>query len=421
MFARRNQVLAKLPARVALLALALVLPCAQAQTACLIPPTGISFNITLTGTSSGATSGVDAALIYPDPSNVTGYLVSLPLSAPFPITIPGTGTAIEPTTPGPGYTTVISIAADGTVTGTSTLVSGSSVWTWTVTGQVPLVIGGSTNNQTCGSNSGGGTGGGNGGGNNNGSGAYTVTLSNVTDTSPGSTLPLIATVTDSTGAPAPGITVALAVSALNGSGGHQHGDDTDPDRTGLLNGVRQSVTATTLTDANGSYAFTYSSPNVSGTYKISASCVELACQQAAPQNVNVKVNDLVPMPTSSSYVLVGGGSAFPHPDNHYLTKQALLKARELALQWRQMFPSLPVLAYNDASLVWGGTFDLDKDWIPPHAEHAAGVVIDVRANGTATAIPVAYGLPFVLLVYSLGGNLVIESDHYHVRLLGIAK
>lgn len=50
------------------------------------------------------------------------------------------------------------------------------------------------------------------------------------------------------------------------------------------------------------------------------------------------------------------------------------------------------LHLNDASLVWGGKFDVKGNWADPHAGHRRGVVIDVRANDDTAAtgaIPLA--------------------------------
>ena len=47
---------------------------------------------------------------------------------------------------------------------------------------------------------------------------------------------------------------------------------------------------------------------------------------------------------------------------------------------------------NDASLIWGGVFDIKGNWISPHEGHRKGIVIDVRANddtGATGAIPLS--------------------------------
>jgi hypothetical protein len=261
---------------------------------------------------------------------------------------------------------------------------------------------------------------------------YTVTLSGLGTVVPSpigfaqpNTLSINATVTDSNGNVAPGIDVHLALSAVNSSGGHQHGDDTSQLRTGTFPGFA-NTTYDVTTDATGSATTTFYAPSVSGTVLITATCESVTCTQAGPNSINIMVSGLVSLQSSPDFILVGGDLAVQaHPDNHYLTPQALLKAKELAHLWHTFEPAVPVLAYNDASLVWGGTFDIEwnqgGDWVGPHAEHRAGIVIDVRANGTDTAIPPAYFWLFNYYVRQLQGNTLKEGDHFHVRLLGVGQ
>jgi hypothetical protein len=248
---------------------------------------------------------------------------------------------------------------------------------------------------------------------------YNVEINGWATIPPGSQLPLSATVTDGSGNPVSGAMVHVRVNVVPESGGHVHGVDTDPNRTGTI-GVSQDYAIPSPTDSQGSVSFALQAPPASGTVEISASCDDRSCIQIGQSSTDVKVSGLVSLPPSGNYILVGQTPT--HPDNHYLTPQAVAKAQTLAAVWRKGLYWLPVLAYNDASLVWGGRFDYrDADWLPPHSEHTTGVVIDVRANGTATAIPDAYGLIFTLMVQAMGGNVHVESDHYHVRLLGVAK
>ena len=51
-----------------------------------------------------------------------------------------------------------------------------------------------------------------------------------------------------------------------------------------------------------------------------------------------------------------------------------------SLRSRQRFPA--TLGVNDMSLELGGVFDIDRTWLPPHAEHRVGhnADIDVRRD-----------------------------------------
>jgi len=91
---------------------------------------------------------------------------------------------------------------------------------------------------------------------------------------------------------------------------------------------------------------------------------------------------------------------------------------------------------NDASLVWGGKFDVFGNWRGEHHNHKRGVVIDIRANQDPTAIPQARfddferfakaNKAFADLHCAFSGPYVCPAclldtgpkRHFHVRLLG---
>jgi hypothetical protein len=82
----------------------------------------------------------------------------------------------------------------------------------------------------------------------------------------------------------------------------------------------------------------------------------------------------------------------------------------------------PVLHVNDASLEWGGKFDLSGGWTGPHVEHRHGTVVDVRANNQSTAIPVENFDEFISRADDYGADAYLESPtvgrrHFHLRLL----
>ena len=246
-----------------------------------------------------------------------------------------------------------------------------------------------------------------------------------------------ALVTDASGNPLPGAIVHLRIDAVPNSGGHTHGDDNSPLRRGKLSGVGPEIVATVPTGPDGVFGFTFNAPSVSGAYQITASCDDRPCVQVGAKTVDVKVDGLFTLAALSAYNFAGGTAA--HPDNHYLILTAAAVAQRLAIHYRNTFPTSPVLTYNDASLNWGGTFDITCasgaspcNWASPHSEHKRGVVMDVRANRTVDAIPVANYKKFRQLVRMLGGDPHYECDpaqahtkpcteHFHVRLLGRAE
>lgn len=212
--------------------------------------------------------------------------------------------------------------------------------------------------------------------------------------------------------------ITLTLTAVDNSGGHQH----VPGRpTGNL-----SVTGGTTP-----LTFAYTAPAVSGDYTITAKCVDDSCGEATGK-VWVGVKGLVNIPSSGFWNLIGDTGI--HPAGHYLSGDALGKLMDLAQLYTQVYFPLntTVLQLNDASLERGGLFDIDfvgrtMFWTPPHAEHRRGVVIDIQANGTATAIPQQNFEDFEALMRRRLGmtwrpeNLNRSGGHYHVRLLGIAQ
>ena len=54
---------------------------------------------------------------------------------------------------------------------------------------------------------------------------------------------------------------------------------------------------------------------------------------------------------------------------------------------RKLVPP-PVLHLNDASLVWGGKFDIAGKWVGDHKGHKKGIVIDIRMNSTLGSVPI---------------------------------
>ena len=257
---------------------------------------------------------------------------------------------------------------------------------------------------------------------------------------------LRARVYDSNGQIVFNVPVQLQVSVDTTSGGHSHPDDKRPKGTlisidpnpGAASGNDGVLTGSTAA-ADGSMQFSFESPAAAGDHTIEARCMDRDCSVEGPSQVWVGVKDLVSIPSSGFWSLYGGTGI--HPANHYLNSDALGKLIDLAQLYTQVyFPfrsSTPVLQLNDASLERGGVFDIYWEntdtgehrtdwWTPPHKEHQRGVVIDIQANGSATAIPQRNFADFqdLLRRQHMTWNperLNQSGGHYHVRLLGVAQ
>jgi len=259
---------------------------------------------------------------------------------------------------------------------------------------------------------------------------YPQSTSIVASAEPGTTINLIARVYDQSNQPAPNVSVRIEATSIPNSGGHQHPDAQRP--KGKFNGNSQNPPVVNgTTDASGGFSFTYTAPDVSGDYKLTASCNN--CTQEGTDQIWVGIKDLVPLPNDSAYVLLPNPDYF-HPENHFLTMDAESRLLELADLYRQTFPSEPRLHLNDASLERGGLFDFGaKDgapWKPGHKTHRFGAEIDIRANPQvqkATAIPEQNFEQFEEYVARVRGTLCPETgvayagmskQHYHVCLMG---
>ncbi len=226
------------------------------------------------------------------------------------------------------------------------------------------------------------------------------------------------------------------------SGGHDHGNSTRP-RGGIAD-VRTCASSDECWSnqtINGAVVFNFNAPEASGTYTITATCD--GCTKYATKTVDVKVSDLWPIPGSVYYALTEDGSSRVigdngnHSGNHYLTSAASMSLWRLArgfyeyqVQNGVVIPTL--LHLNDASLKWGGKFDVRGSWTGYHYKHDRGNVIDIRANTAAGYIPEEYFADFEDMAAEIHAEAQLhcsetrdptldkctgdENRHYHVIL-----
>lgn len=243
--------------------------------------------------------------------------------------------------------------------------------------------------------------------------SLTLTLSGGTEVEPSNGsdkkfLPIIATVIDqSTNQPPTNpvkVHVSLKVEDLK-SGGHDHGDSTRP-RGGIAEVKTcasdgecwpgpQSTNGKGMTDGNGQVVFNFNAPEASGKYTITAIC-DGCSSSSAPKTVEVKVDGLETIPNSTFYKFIGDTDK--HTKNHYLMPEAATVLRNIAISYliedkfwqlkkarrgrtgQYTYTPPSVLNVNDASLIWGGKFDIHGKWNGDHQAHKRGIVVDIRAN-----------------------------------------
>jgi len=202
-------------------------------------------------------------------------------------------------------------------------------------------------------------------------------------TLPNGILALKAVVKDQFGLAKAGKQVTLSVDVQSGSGGHDHNENRPKGET-----CAQLFGVCTLgaTDSSGETGFSFRAPAAAGEHTITATCP--GCS-AANTTVNVKLEGLMPIPASPLYALqdlagnVIGAIKDKHTDNHYLTGAAIKKLRIFAQAYQETVNPEAKLYLNDASLVWGGLFDVGSTpWKSPHISHGRGKSIDIRAENS---------------------------------------
>jgi hypothetical protein len=279
---------------------------------------------------------------------------------------------------------------------------------------------------------------------------------------------------EKTGLAKSGAVVRVTLDAVAGSGGHLHNElapNARPKGTlvkGLLPTDRLDCTPTAgilgsydcKTLADGYAYFTYFAPIVSGTYAITAACTSVTCTNYSQSTVvDIKVAGLSQIPASSLYALteadgsVIGAITGLHTDNHNMTPAAADALWRLVARYRfeSRFQPTPleqaagatprILYLNDASLPWGGVFDIcpnlgaackDKDgvtplvkpWSNPHVAHRRGTVVDVRANSKPGAIPLSIRAEFERVLKKeekipfLHESRGMGNEHFHIEFSG---
>lgn len=218
-----------------------------------------------------------------------------------------------------------------------------------------------------------------------------ISLSGLAETRPAgtggkATVDLTAIVTQG-GNPKAGVAVSFSEDVTPNSGGHEHHDVDRP--RGRLSGVQGA------TDANGEVKLIFTAPEVAGIHTVKATCASCS-NTSATKEIQVKVPDLIHIPadsqTPSRYVFVGQTSK--HPKSHFVTNDSwetlqLVIDTFIALGWGQV-------GINDASIEWGGMFDIEGKWLQKymnsngiwvtggHAEHRNGEQVDVSFSRPAS-------------------------------------
>ncbi len=191
-------------------------------------------------------------------------------------------------------------------------------------------------------------------------------------------------------APKPGVALSFSVDVTSNSGGHDHDDPTRP--KGTLSKTQGT------TDANGEVKVTFTAPQLAGKHTIKATCATCS-NTTVTKEVQVKVPDLLPISPNPPqnddgtfvYALTSvdqmhQGNGRYHHQQYYLTEQSRQNLRAMIDAFAT--EGWGTVALNDASLFWGGRYDIRSNWGAPHKGHRDGREIDisfVRANNPISA------------------------------------
>lgn len=128
---------------------------------------------------------------------------------------------------------------------------------------------------------------------------------------------------------------------------------------------------------------------VSGVYTIRGHLSEDPSVNAVSPRINVKIDGLKAAGASPFYVLTGQYDALRcdgrskvtsrHRENHFADHLLLLEIALIGESFK--FWTGTTMRVNDMSLEWGGLFDVQNNWSPPHSQHRVGIHADIEFNG----------------------------------------
>ncbi|MEW5950356.1 MAG: hypothetical protein AB1637_00520 [Elusimicrobiota bacterium] len=168
--------------------------------------------------------------------------------------------------------------------------------------------------------------------------------------------------------------------------------------------------------AGQKFIITFKRPLYSTRIKWNVNWIILGWRQYFSVDISdIKVKNLKSLNSGEGYSLVGQTDI--HPSNHWVISDFKTDLENIGKLWKQRCPKSDVLYYNDASLIWGGLFDINGNWNSPHIGHDAGLHIDIskkhiRKGNREKALEV---MCKNAIVYSEGDSSQNkEIPHYHV-------
>lgn len=248
---------------------------------------------------------------------------------------------------------------------------------------------------------------------------------------------IVATVTKSTGEPAPNQSVEIEAVWVSGSGGHSHPNVPPQDQMGVLSVLLPVPLAPEQgrgvieaeTDEEGKIYLNYTTPQFGGNIDLVAT-LQTTTGQSNSKRVTARVPGLVELTSGQNYELIGAPDnnsgtndpcRLPPGSNHYSNHwgvPALAKAvKSIAAEFDSLYPGTK-LRINDVSLENGGLFDYKNNWSPPHKSHRTGTNADIgfKAIGPNGQCKEDTNLKILrTIIINLTGRIPLrETTHYHI-------
>lgn len=188
---------------------------------------------------------------------------------------------------------------------------------------------------------------------------------------------VIVKVTTPSGRPVSDYSVILTAVREQYSGGHDHPNKPDGGPVGKFDESEGE------TDENGEFRTYYTASEFGGVEVIIATGEDPGVIDDA--ELRVKVPGLTLLPEASNYYKKVGGTPYHHgppnweeDHNHYGTSDLIDAIYAIALNYVDRGGE--IIWINDMSLPWGGLFDINGDWEPPHDSHRIGENVDLAGR-----------------------------------------
>ena len=202
----------------------------------------------------------------------------------------------------------------------------------------------------------------------------------------------------------PNCIVTLSSVARTRSNAHLHVGGGQPTiRFGLSESGPFASILTVNTGSSGQKAVWFETHAI-GQYEFVYTC-RTRIRRCTYRTVLVGYDDLRHVPENHLWFHIGGTASHGgNYNSHWMTPHARRKFTQAVNYFNNENSNRDRIAVNDMSLPRGGTFDIYRNWRPPHPSHSRGTAVDIRANGAPGSIPVVLAEAFAAACKEYGAK-----------------